>query len=736
LDELEALTRRIERERQGRHEAEQLLEQKSRALYAAAQESNRLALELRQTVSFQTQQLLDAQRVAQIGTFIWAIDSELITWSDGVYAILGIDPDVESLSFDRYLESVLAEDRTDLRALIERNVEAGLVPGVEVETTHRIRRPGGEERWIKGLGKVVESKSGSRFLSAAIQDITEITKADLEVERSQRLLKERLGELEKAQKILEEARSEAETANHTKSRFIAMISHEIRTPINGLLGTLSLLADSKLDDTQRELLEIAETSGETLRLLLNDVIDFSRLETGDIQLEPTEFSVRTMGRRLIEFWEPQARSRGNRLSVKIDPEIPRHFRGDAARIGQVLNNLVSNAVKFTEDGEVSINLKVDDQFSTEPSRCCLRVDVVDSGIGIARENLPNLFKEFSQVARAEAPGDRFYDLAGDAHGAGLGLAICRSLVERMAGKISVTSALGEGSIFSVRLPLEIASDTIDAPPSESDFEPLRVEDGRSPRALIAEDVQANQLVARMLLEKFGCKVDIASDGTEAVYAVQRNSYDFVLMDISMPRMDGVDATKKIRGLPDPKTSTMPIIGLTAFAFTDEWSRFYEAGMDGVISKPIQRNQLYEAIKSALVAGTPADTGSKDQTDNSHVNFEALDALIKGFSKEQVDQVFNQVSQDLDGSRHSAIAYARDGDLASLGRSCHAIKGLAASFGGEALADLARRIEEFVVVDDGERAVATTLDQLGPATDAVLTALAAYTGFSGVESNHG
>lgn len=736
MDELEALTHRLERERRARQEAEKLLEVKSRALYMAVEESDRLADELRQTVGFQTQELLNAQRVARVGTLIWDINAELITWSEGVYSILGLDRDVDPLSLERYLASVLAEDRAELRAQIDRTLEAGLSPGSEVQTTHRIQRPDGAVRWVKGLGKVANSNNGaSLFLSAAIQDITELMQADMQVKHTQRQLKKRLDELETTHKILENARAEAEEANRTKSRFIAMISHEIRTPINGLLGTLSLLGDSEMDDAQHELLRAALTSGETLRVLLNDVVDFSRLETGEIQLEPTQFSIHNAVTHMIDFWRPQARLKGNQILLNIDPEVPEQLLGDSARIGQVLNNLVSNAIKFTQDGSITVNLAIDEQFSTRPSDCCVRIDVIDTGIGIAKEHLSNLFTEFSQVARVRHSQNRFYDAAAEGHGAGLGLAICRFLMDRMGGKISLTSALGEGSTFSVRLPLEIARGEIDTTRGAFDFEPLTVEQGRKPRALIAEDMQTNQLVARMLLEKFGCVVEIANDGIEAVDACQRQSYDFVLMDVSMPRMDGVDATLQIRALPDQTASAVPIIGLTALAFTEEWSRFYEAGMNCVISKPILRGELYKEIKSVLCSGKSASDGQVAEKSSSDLNYQTLGAVIKGFSEEQASQVFDQVSDDLDSSRNSALARARDGDLAGLGRSCHAIKGLAASFGGEALAELARQIEEFVIRDDGERAIATTLDELGPATDAVLTALEGYAGFSAAVPDH-
>ena len=210
-----------------------------------------------------------------------------------------------------------------------------------------------------------------------------------------------------------------------------MISHEIRTPINGLLGTLSLLEDSQLDDPQRELLEVAVMSGENLRQLLNDVIDFAQLETGNIQLEPSPFSMRKLAQRLIEFWQPQARTRGNSMVLNVADEVPEVLMGDTGRFGQVLNNLVSNAIKFTTDGSIAVVIRVDQDAAPEPSRCSLKIEVVDTGLGIARRDIPNLFKEFSQVV--ETSNDdrtRSFDSVVSQRGSGLGLAICRSLVAR------------------------------------------------------------------------------------------------------------------------------------------------------------------------------------------------------------------------------------------------------------------------------------------------------------------
>lgn len=726
MDELEAFSRRLNRERRARREAERLLEEKSMALFGAMAESNRLAEELREAVGQKTRELLNAQRVAQVGTFIWDISAGTVTWSDGVYAILGIDPSVDQLSVKRYFAAVLEEDRVRLEAQIDRAVDADLIPGSEHATTHRIRRADGEVRWVKGLGEISQaSNGGPKFLIAAIQDVTELSQADDQVKNTQDQLHKRLRQLERAKQVLENARVDAEKANLTKSRFIAMISHEIRTPINGLLGTLSLLQDTELDASQLELLHTAVSSGETLRALLNDVIDFAQLETGGIQLEPTDFSIRRLAKRVVDFWAPPARSKQNELHLRIDPGVPETLRGDSARMGQILNNLLSNAIKFTSSGSITVRISSEQQFASKPGKCCLSMEVTDTGIGISREDRSKLFKEFSQLGSSNDAQNRFYDSVGGKQGAGLGLAICRTLLDRMEGKISVTSVPGEGSTFLVRIPLAVGVSDVRAEKETLDTDPLRTTDGRPPRALLAEDVPANQLVARMLLEKYGCIVDLVHDGMEAVDACRRRSYDFILMDVAMPRMDGVEATLQIRKLPDRSVSSTPIIGLTAFAFNDEWDRFYEAGMNRVISKPIQQEALYDEIRSVLSAGEPSRKPETTAKRQSTINQQTLGALIKGFSDEQVSQVFKQVLDDLDEHRSRAIASARDGNLSELSRSCHAIKGLAASFGGDALAELARQIEVFVLSEDGERAFATTLDSLAPATDSVLAGIKAY-----------
>jgi signal transduction histidine kinase/DNA-binding response OmpR family regulator len=714
------MQQRIRREQAARHEAETLLEQKSHDLYAAVKEGETLTAQLRKTVGFQGRKLLNAMRVAKFGTFVWDISEEFVIWSDGVYSILAIDSSIEQLSVERYFASVHPDDRESLQTLIESGIRNGLAHGDEFQATHRILRPNGDVRWIKVLGEFTGNDQGRfNLMSGVIQDVTALKRADDEVQQVRKNLEERLSDLEQTRKHLETARDEANAANMTKSRFIAMISHEIRTPINGLLGTLGLLAEGNLEQSQKELLRVAASSADMLRVLLNDIIDFSRLETGNIQLERADFNIVDLANQLVDFWRPLAEVSGDELSAVFDKRVPVFVHGDPARIGQIINNLLSNAIKFTQDGYIILRIAPSGSDSSKLLSSHLKIEVVDSGKGIAKADQPELFKEFSQVGSNGAVSKRTYAFNGGNSGAGLGLAICKALVEQMEGTISVISALGAGSRFCVKLPLGAAAHQV-AQNKTVAWDPLITVDGRKPVALIAEDVPANQMVARLLLESFGCIVYIVDDGLEAVAACKRRKFDFVLMDISMPRLDGVNATKKIRAIAsDDAVEPPPIIGLTAFAFTADINRFQEAGMCNVISKPIHKETVYETIHAVLQGNDATIVEMATSSCDTAVDINTLKILIDGLSTQQVVNIVGQVSVDLDKLRRDAIMFTYDGDSSELGRSCHAVKGLASSFGALALSDLAQTIEASARNGDAEVAFATTLKDLDRTTDAAL-----------------
>ena len=722
MDETKALKLRAERERVARLEAESLLERKSRELHAAVRESQRLTDQLQNTVLMQTRELLSAQRVTKLGTFIWKIRKNSFSWSEGSREVLGLDRANTNGSFSQFLSVIHPDDRVlmqQLYQLLDSAIDTLPEPAIDTEKTFRIILPGKDIRWIKFVCESTDLKA----FTGAVQDVTESVLAAKEVRQARMELEQKLTDLESTQKELKIAHEEAQAANATKSRFIAMISHDIRTPINGLLGTLTLLTDSELDSSQQELVQVATTSAESLRVLVNDVIDFARLETGQIKLEPANFNIRELASQLIDFWRPLASSSDNRLELNIDDRVPGVLRGDPIRLGQILNNLLSNAIKFTRSGSIGLNIRLDDTRVSGSSKRDLIIEVADSGIGIEKTDQANLFKDFSQIPMEQGDTEHFIDLSGSKHGAGLGLAICRALVEQMKGKIGVISSPGKGSTFIIKLALDVVSD-IDPVEKSVELNPLVTIGGDQPYALIAEDVPANQLVSRMLLQSFGCQVDIANDGVEAVAACKNRNYDFVLMDVSMPRLNGIAATKQIRTLKGSGVEELPIIGLTAFAFEHEKQRFIEAGMNEVVCKPVVRENLYEAVKKSLSFADPQKSSTKEGK-KAAVDLGVLSALTAGLSDTQIRKVVRQVSDDLNKYRRDAISEAKNGDTTRLARSCHALKGLAASFGSQELAGLAASIEDSAREGDFELAVASTIDRLDLTTNETLKALDKY-----------
>jgi PAS domain S-box-containing protein len=389
---------------------------------------------------------------------------------------------------------------------------------------------------------------------------------------------------------LRRAKEAAEESARAKGIFLATMSHELRTPMNGVLGCTQLLKDTSLTDQQRELIETMHRSAEALLSLVNDILDFSKIEAGKMTLEVANVNLRALIRDVTTLTEGLAAHKGLTVSVDIATDVPEEFRGDPIRLRQILFNLVGNAIKFTKQGGVAITVALMPRLPENTDTVMLEWSVRDTGIGLTPEQQAQLFRAYAQ---AEASTARRFG------GTGLGLMICRQLVELMGGTISVSSRFGEGSTFSYTTNLlpaihrEAVTLSVGVDPSASG------EQGIPKRVLVADDNEINQVVACKFLQKLGCQVEVARTGREAVEAISRTTYDIVLMDCEMPEMDGYEATREIRRREEGAVNHLPIMALTGHASDEDAQKCREAGMDKVVTKPLTLPALRAGLEELL-----------------------------------------------------------------------------------------------------------------------------------------
>lgn len=392
----------------------------------------------------------------------------------------------------------------------------------------------------------------------------------------------------------------AKVASEAKTTFLANMSHEIRTPMNGMIGMTRHLYDKTTNEQDKEDLRTVLDSQESMLALLNDILDFSKIEAGKLAIELKDFDLLASIRNVVQMFGPKASSHGLSLSLSGHLDTS-HMLGDDKRIRQVLCNLIGNAIKFSQGGEVSVDVSAQSKVRSNPHMPDLIViRVKDQGIGISQDKIDKLFRQFEQVHDTTTV---------DVGGTGLGLAITKELVDAMGGTLRVESTVGVGSTFSFELPTKfskIGQQDIDLGHQQRALELRRIQE-KAPKVLVVDDKAINRKVASLALKKLGCRVQEAQDGQEAVTICQSQPFDLIFMDLRMPVLNGLDATTKIREDGQSPNQDTPIVALTANAYEEDRRRCKEVGMQAHLAKPFKNEDLQRAIQGYVFGSNPDPT---------------------------------------------------------------------------------------------------------------------------------
>lgn len=509
------------------------------------------------------------------------------------------------------------------------------------------------------------------------------------------------------------AREAAKSADQAKSAFIATMSHEIRTPLNGILGMIELLGQSDLTDQQQKKVAIMHSAAESLVRLLNDVLDLAKIESGKLSLEETDFSLQESLSECTSLMRIRAANKGLAFNISYSKGIPDPLRGDPARLRQILFNLLDNAIKFTEHGTIDVLVQA---IRQKNEKVLLHFSVSDTGIGIEPGKEASIFERFSQ---ADSSMTRRYG------GSGLGLAVVSELTSAMNGAIWVDSAPGEGSTFHFTVRCGIRYNGSEDSPSclaEEDRHSLR-----GMRVLLAEDHPLNQMVVREALRSYGCDLYVVSSGREAVEALGRHPYDVVLMDLQMPGMDGLEATKRIRS--DERFATIPIIALTAHSTQSDREQCLAVGMNDYLSKPLRVDQLISVLRiwgqgraaspNQAAAETIAEGERPGRVRSDFSGIDVDSALERLDGNEQLFcELLEEFCASCCNSTESILAAWQTGDFPEARRLIHSIKGVAGNLSATDLYSAASNLERLVSEGDEESFLAE-LDRFSRALQVIL-----------------